>query len=148
MNFSRGNVVDFIAPENFFASTHRMMDILTLMDSKRGHKIDTTISGDDDVNCNNILMRNSSPSPAPRVPPINLDDFPKFLLGKSERTLINVVCARIDSQFINIFQTTVGFYDAQIHHQQQLSINHNNHLLLSLHFQHQFQNAVDVMNLY
>lgn len=57
------------------------MDILTLMDSKHGHKINTTSS---DVNCNNILMRNSSPSPAPRVPPINLDDFPKFLLGKME----------------------------------------------------------------
>lgn len=52
------------------------MDVLTLMDNKNNNKINNN-----DINCN--ILQNT-PSPAPRVPPINLDDLPKFLLGKNK----------------------------------------------------------------
>lgn len=51
------------------------MDVLTLMDNKNNNKINNN-----DINCN--ILQNT-PRPAPRVPPINLDDLPKFLLGKN-----------------------------------------------------------------
>jgi hypothetical protein len=51
------------------------MDVLTLMDNKNNNKINNN-----DINCN--ILQNT-PSPAPRVPPINLDDLPKYLLGKN-----------------------------------------------------------------
>lgn len=91
------------------------MDVLTLMDNKNNNKINKN-----DINCN--ILQNT-PSPAPRVPPINIDDLPKFLLGKKEEVMqfcvFSVFFMRNDHRRIinvNIIACTDLI-------QQQLSIN-------------------------